>query len=129
MHKQPVQPRVFVVDDEPNIASSFGMILCQHGLDARSFIDPREALLAAHSKVPDLLITDVMMPGLSGIELATQVQAICPRCKIWLFSGQASAANLLKLARAEGHEFEFLLKPAYPTDLLKKIERTFDLTS
>jgi YesN/AraC family two-component response regulator len=79
--------------------------------------------------VPDLLITDVAMPGLSGIELAIHVQMICPDCKVLLFSGQAETVNLFETARSEGHDFELLLKPVHPIDLLKKIERTFDFTS
>ncbi len=125
MNKQPIQLRVLVVDDEPIIASSLGMILRQHGYDAKSFTEPIEALRAARSDIPDLLITDVVMPGLSGIELAIQVQAICPSCKVLLFSGQAGTANLLETARSEGHDFEFLVKPVHPTDLLTKLERTF----
>jgi len=124
-HKQSIHVRIFVVDDEPIIASSLGMILRQHGYDAKSFTEPLEALRAARSDIPDLLITDVAMPELSGIELAIRVQALCPECKVLLFSGQAGSANLLETARSEGHDFEFLVKPVHPTDLLAKLERTF----
>jgi len=124
-HKQSIHVRIFVVDDEPIIASSLGMILRQHGYDAKSFTEPLEALRAARSDIPDLLITDVAMPELSGIELAIRVQAICPECKVLLFSGQAGTANLLETARSEGHDFELLVKPVHPTDLLTKLERTF----
>jgi CheY-like chemotaxis protein len=82
---------------------------------------PLEALQAAHDKAPDLLISDVVMPVMSGIELAVQVRALCPDCKVLLFSGQAVTANLLDKARAEGHDFELLLKPVHPSDLLAKI--------
>lgn len=122
MLKRRRQPLVFVVDDEHMIASSLATILRHLGFDATSFTDPLAALKAAHSQHPDLLITDVVMPQLSGIELALQVEASCPDCKVLLFSGQASTADLLEAARANGHDFELVLKPVHPKDLLSKIQ-------
>ncbi|WP_429634711.1 hypothetical protein [Tunturiibacter psychrotolerans] len=62
-----------------------------------------------------------MMPEMSGLELAIQLQAVCPECKILLFSGQAQTVDLLQKARAQGHSFELLSKPIHPTDLLDGI--------
>jgi DNA-binding NtrC family response regulator len=116
------QPLVFVVDDEDIIASTLAMILrLQGGSQARCFTKPLEALEAARLEGPDLLISDVVMPLLSGIELAIQVREHCPGCKVLLFSGQAATASLFQNARAEGHNFELLLKPVHPSDLLAKI--------
>jgi DNA-binding NtrC family response regulator len=121
MHKQ---LRVFVVDDEDIIASSLAMILRLHGgFHARSFTKPLDALEATKLETPDLLISDVMMPLLSGIELASQVREHCPDCKVLLFSGQAATVSLLEEARANGHHFELLLKPVHPSDLLAKIRK------
>ncbi|MGA2886742.1 MAG: response regulator [Terracidiphilus sp.] len=115
------QLRVFVVDDEFVIASTLALILRHTGFDAISFQAPLEALEAARSQAPDLLISDVVMPQFSGIELAIQMQKQCPNCKILLFSGQAATAGLLETAREQGYDFEVLSKPVHPTDLLKKI--------
>jgi DNA-binding response OmpR family regulator len=114
-------PRVFVVDDEAVIATTLAVILRQQGFEATSFDLPLEALQAAHDNAPDLLISDVVMPVMSGIELAVQVREHCPDCKVLLFSGQAATANLLEKARAAGHDFELLSKPVHPSDLLAKI--------
>ncbi|HVN92133.1 MAG TPA: response regulator [Terracidiphilus sp.] len=121
---EPLKPlRVFVVDDEDVIASSLAMILrFQGGFHARSFNNPLEALRAAKADAPDLLITDVVMPQLSGIELAIQMRESCPECKVLLFSGQAATAQLLESARQMGYMFEILLKPVHPADLLAKIQ-------
>jgi len=62
--------RVFVVDDEQIIANTLALFLEQNGFSARAFFDPLEALIAAKLSHPDLVIADVMMPLLSGIELA-----------------------------------------------------------
>jgi DNA-binding response OmpR family regulator len=61
------------------------------------------------------------MPGLSGIDLAIQMKAQYPECKILLFSGQAITQDLLKEARDQGHSFQFLQKPVHPSVMLSRI--------
>jgi DNA-binding NtrC family response regulator len=121
------QPTVFVVDDEDVIATSLAMILrLQGGLRARAFSKPFEALAAARLEAPDLLISDVVMPDLSGIDLAILVQEYCPDCKVLLFSGQAATVHLLEAAAKSGHDFEVLSKPVHPSDLLIRIQNLTD---
>jgi CheY-like chemotaxis protein len=114
-------PRVFVVDDEPVIASTLAAILKLHGYSVRAFTSPVEVLVAARSRAPDLLIAAVVMPGLSGIDLANQILAQYPECKILLFSGQAATEDLLKDARSQGHIFPLLQKPVHPSIILSRI--------
>lgn len=113
--------RIFVVDDEFVIATTLATILQRSGFDAVSFTDPLRALRAAEVKPPDLLISDVVMPELSGIDLAIRIRKAHPHCKVLLFSGQAATANLLEVARGNGHDFEVLSKPIHPTEFLQKI--------
>ena len=113
--------RVFVVDDEVVIADTLTAILRMSGFSAEAFNDPDEALRAAQIECPDLLISDVVMPEASGVELAIRIRALCPRSKVLLFSGQAQTANLLRTAREHGHEFSLLAKPVHPRDLLSQI--------
>jgi CheY-like chemotaxis protein len=114
--------RIFVVDDEPIIASTLSLILCGNGFDAIAFTKPVEALEAVLSAPPDLVISDVYMPGLSGIELAIRVRAHYPECRVILFSGQMGTADLLSEARERGHHFEIIAKPVHPKELLRRIE-------
>lgn len=120
------EPRVFVVDDEGTIANTLAMILRMRGFECRAFTLPHEALQVALETPPDLLITDVVMPLMSGIELAIQMCEHCPNCKVLLFSGQAATADLLHTARTGGHQFELLTKPVHPADLLDKIREVFE---
>jgi len=116
------QPVVYVVDDEKVIAETLAVILTQAGFRAFSFQNPRLALTTAEtSSSPNLLISDVVMPEMSGIELAIRFRQNFPRCKVLLFSGQAATANLLETARRQGYEFEVLPKPIHPADLLAKL--------
>jgi CheY-like chemotaxis protein len=115
-------PRVFVVDAEHVIASTLATILKMNGYSATFFTSALEALAAAQLSAPDLLISDVVMPGLSGVDLAIQIKAECPECKILLFSGQASTQYLLEDAHSQGHNFELLQKPVHPSVILMSLE-------
>ena len=112
---------VFVVDDEVMITRSLALILSREGFRVSSFTNPLEALASLESTPPDLVITDVMMPQLSGIELAIRIRRSRPECEILLLS--AFTADLLEKTRAEGHDFRLLQKPIHPTELLLEINQ------
>jgi CheY-like chemotaxis protein len=114
-------PGVFVVDDEPVIASTLVAILRTHGYSARFFTSPRKALEAARTESPDLLISDVGMPDISGIDLAILMKTEHPACKILLFSRAFSSLDLLASARVQGHNFDLLMKPVPPPGFLAEI--------
>jgi DNA-binding response OmpR family regulator len=115
------RPVVLVVDDEKVIADTLSIILKQSGFSTLTAYDGRTALQLASDFKPDLLISDVMMPGMTGIELAITLTQLVPQCKILLFSGQAATVDLLEEARSLGHDFTTLTKPVHPTDMLKRI--------
>jgi CheY-like chemotaxis protein len=120
--------QIFVVDDEPVIASTLAAILQMNGFSAKFFTSPLEALAAARSKAPDLLVSDVTMPGISGIDLAMKMRAQYPKCKILLFSGHPATPGLIEDARVRGHEFHLLLKPLPPAEFLLEIGKMVDAT-
>jgi CheY-like chemotaxis protein len=101
---------------EPVIAASLAAILQMNGFSARFFNCPVEALAAARSESPALVISDVAMPGISGIDLAIQMRAQYPNCEILLSSGQAATLDLLEDAGAQGYDFRLLQKPVHPSE-------------
>jgi CheY-like chemotaxis protein len=115
------KPKVLVADDERVIADTLAMILNQSGFEARAVYSGEKALELAATFVPDMLISDVIMADLNGIDAAIQLRAMLPKVKILLFSGQAATADLLENARSQGYEFEILAKPVHPQDLLNKL--------
>ena len=115
------KPKVLVADDERVIADTLAMILNQSGFEARAVYSGETALELAPTFVPDMLISDVIMADLNGIDAAIRIRALLPGIKILLFSGQAATADLLEKARTRGHEFEILAKPVHPQDLLTRL--------
>jgi DNA-binding response OmpR family regulator len=118
---QPRRPIVLIVDDEAVIADTRAMILELSGISAMVAYDGKTALEIAHTAPPDLLLTDVSMPGMNGVDLATAIRKLFPNCSILLFSGQVPSADLLNAARDAGQEFTILTKPLHPTELLARI--------
>jgi CheY-like chemotaxis protein len=110
--------RVFVVDDEPLIAKTLAAILSECGYDAMFFTDPLEALEVVANGSPAFLVSDVTMPGLTGIQLAMEVRKRCPNCRIFLMSALDSVEAGLKQAGAEAQDFRIFRKPFCPGDLL-----------
>jgi len=77
--------------------------------------------IGAACAAPDLLISDVWMPGLSVVDLAAQIKAECPEGKILLFSGPATTQNFLKDASSQDNTFQSLQKPVHQFVMLKSI--------
>ena len=112
---------IFVVDDEEIIASTIAAILRLKGYDANAFTCSSEALARSRSMAPDLLITDIMMPGISGAELAQHIQWSHPECRVLLFTGQWDRADAEIAAYEDGLLYQLIPKPVHPKDLLRKV--------
>jgi CheY-like chemotaxis protein len=110
-----------VVDDETIVADTLADILNRNGYHAIAAYGSTEALQRARESCPDIVLCDVLMPELNGVETAKALQRACPAARIILFSGQAASSALLERARAQGHHFEVLAKPIHPRQLLRKL--------
>ena len=115
--------RVLVLDDEQMIANTLVLILNRSGFEARAVYTAEAAIRDAREIPPDVLISDVVMEGTTGIDAAIRIAEIVPKCRIILFSGQATTADLLEHAEASGHRFELLVKPVHPRALLDRLNQ------
>src|SRR5712672_738051 len=115
------KPLVLVVDDERLIADTLAEILTDAGYEVVVAYDGQAAIGQVKGSCPDIVVSDVMMPGLNGIEIAKILAAQCPETRVVLLSGQAATTDLLERARRDGYNFELLVKPLHPTVLLKRL--------
>jgi CheY-like chemotaxis protein len=113
--------RILVVDDEKSVADTLVMILQREGHDCRAAYNGPSALQQIESFIPDCVISDVIMPGMDGIQLCATIRGTHPGCHILLFSGQGLTHELIEKARREGHSWELLPKPIDPDELLAKL--------
>ena len=107
--------KVLVADDQEVIANTLVVILKQTGFEARAVYSGEMAVETAQSFQPDVLISDVFMTGITGIEAAIQVRLMLPSCQVLLVSGQLLTADLVP------GEFDFFRKPIDPSDLLGRL--------
>lgn len=113
--------RILVVDDERVIADTLALIFRNAGYDAKAVYEGREAVECARAFAPHVVISDVMMPGVNGVEAAMTIERECLGTKVLLMSGQARSAALLDRALLAGFAFPLVLKPIPPDELLEKV--------
>jgi CheY-like chemotaxis protein len=104
-------------------AESIAEILRSEGFDAIAAFSGQEAIDLVHELCPDVVISDVLMPEMDGVETAIHIRNVCPDTRVLLFSGQAATVDLLENAKAKGHQFELLPKPLHPLRLIAAIQR------
>ena len=114
-------PRILVVDDETLIADTICQILNRNGFIAEAAYNGQEAIDSARRHCPELVLSDVLMPEIDGVEAAIAIRDLCPETRIILFSGQAATVEILARARARGYDFELLAKPIHPTELIQHL--------
>lgn len=104
---QIVPYRVLVIDDEPEMVEMLGLHLREAGMTSEGVVDPRRALDALSNFQPDVIVLDVHMPGVSGIELAMMIRELpAPyyRIPIIFATSARSDANRLLAVRAGGDD-------------------------
>jgi CheY-like chemotaxis protein len=116
------RPRILVVDDERLLADTTAAILRRSGFNTKTAYEGFGALEIMISFHPEYVLTDIMMPGMNGLELAIAITKIDPATKILLFSGQAGISEILEGGKAKGFEFPLLAKPVHPSKLIEGLK-------
>ncbi|MFQ5528321.1 MAG: response regulator [Thermoanaerobaculia bacterium] len=119
------QATVLLVDDDPGIRVLAEKILEAHGYRVLSCHDAAEALRIFAAVRVDLLLTDISIPGLSGLELAEELRARNPSLRVLLISGDEEAA----IGACSGNpDMEFLCKPFRVDELVERVARSLGLS-
>ena len=113
--------RILIVDDEKNIADTLAMVFKIKGHESMAVYSAETAVETIETFEPDIVLSDVMMGKMTGVDLAIYLSKARPDVKVLLFSGQAATADLLREASRKGHEFRLLAKPIHPQKLLDDI--------
>jgi len=110
--------RVLVVDDEQVIADTLAIILNHSGFAAKAVYSGEAAIMQASEWPPAALISDVIMPGITGVQAAAAILRLVPECYVMLFSGHGT----LDIASRVGDcNFEILPKPVHPQEILRRL--------
>jgi CheY-like chemotaxis protein len=120
-HGEASRPVILLVDDEELIVETLSAILERAGFAVLAAWDGESALEITRLIPPDILISDVSMPGMDGIALAMAVACTVPDCGILLFSAHAQQRDLEKARRA-GFDFPLLAKPVHPRTILAEVD-------
>lgn len=115
--------KVLIVDDERWTSDTLATIFTIAGYEARATYSAEEALGIITDWQPALVILDVVLPKMSGIDLAIELASRRTSCQILLFSGNPNTAELAQSAAQAGHPFEILEKPVHPDLMLQKASR------
>jgi two-component system, OmpR family, response regulator len=115
-----IKSKVLLVDDEEKFLDLLSQRLGTRGVDADTATSGEDALTKIRQKNLDVIILDVMMPGIGGIETLKQIRQENPEVQIIMLSGQSTLENAVK-AMKEG-AIDFLEKPVDIGKLLEKIE-------
>jgi DNA-binding NtrC family response regulator len=121
MSEKGLPKRILIVDDEKNIADTLAMVFKIKGHESMAVYSAESAVETIETFEPDIVLSDVMMGKMTGVDLAIYLSKARPDCKVLLFSGQAATADLLREASRKGHEFRLLAKPIHPQKLLEDI--------
>jgi len=111
--------RVLVLDDEHVIADSLAIIFRNSGFEARSVYSGYSAIETALDFQPDVVISDIVMPGLGGVETILSIWRRSPNSRFLLMTGNANRQDALHNARARGLQLVCLHKPVPPQLLIE----------
>lgn len=118
--------RVLLVDDYPDALEMWGLYLRVSGYDVITAEDGIRAVELAVSESPDVVVMDLELPGLTGLEAARQLRAIPETASIPLIAATGySQRSLIDRAHASGFDI-VLIKPCDPATLAATIARVLD---
>lgn len=119
--KRPAKMHVLLVDDEPIILATVGVALGQAGYDVASAGTGADAVTHLQEHRPDVLITDITMAGIDGIELMRQAKALDPDVTVIVITGYCDIGSAISALR-RGAE-DYLSKPFDFDELLLRVAR------
>ena len=116
---EPAGKRVMVVDDDPTVAEVVVRYLEHEGFTAQAVGDGRRALELAETSLPDLVVLDLMLPGLDGLEVCRRLRALAPVPVIMLTARGEEGDRVLGLELGAD---DYMAKPFSPRELVARVK-------
>jgi len=120
-----VKARIAILDDEQRMVDIIAMVLRREGYEVATFTRPMAALATLESQPFDLLLTDLKLPELSGVEVLRRARELEPELPVILITAHASVATAIDAMRAGA--FDYVEKPFDNTELKTLVRRALDV--
>ena len=115
--------KVLIVDDEVALANTLAQRLQMRDCCAETAYDGEQALSKMHADKPDVIILDLKMPGMHGIEVLREIKKACPDIQVIVLTGHGTDKDEEEVKKIGG--FDFLKKPADIEMLSRRIKAAF----
>lgn len=116
--------KILLVDDEHEFITTLAERLELRGITPRVVFDGESALLAVAESEPHVMILDVLMPGIKGLEVLERVKRSNPRVQVLLLTGHGSTRDGIEGMRLGA--FDYMMKPLNIDTLIEKMESAID---
>jgi len=117
--------RILIVDDEEIVRYSLVNILTSHGYEVDGVASAEDALKLLYEKNYHLVLTDLVMEGMDGLELLENVKVLSPRTMVIVITGYGSIKTAVSALRLG--VYDYLLKPCDEEELLMRVHRALDM--
>lgn len=118
--------RILLIDDEPDVLSTLEMTLSQEAYSVATATDGEAALEYFRNQPFDLVVTDMRMPGMDGVEVIRRIKALDPDVEVIMLTGYATLDNAVTVLRNAG-AFDYMTKPIEDIDeLLMVVEKALE---
>ena len=114
-------PKILVVDDDPDIVEILRYNLSLAGYDVKSAVNGKEAIKKAKLFIPEIILLDIMMPEMDGIEACSQIKEISSLSNTIVIFLSARNEDFTQIAAFDAGGDDYISKPVKPKILLKKI--------
>lgn len=112
--------KILLVDDEEDFVTTLCERLQLRGVNCRVALDGEAGLAAVESEVPDVVVLDVFMPGVKGLEVLKRLRASHPNVQVILLTGQGATKDGMDGMKLGA--FDYMVKPLSLDDLTRKLE-------
>ena len=118
-----MRPRILIVDDEEDFVTALAERLTIREYDVSTSITGQDALEKINGHKYDIIILDVKMPGVNGIDVLKEIKAIKPLTEVIMLTGNATVETAIEGMKLGA--FDYLMKPCETDDLTEKINRAY----